>query len=41
VQRKFNIYVDYGDIVELNNKSGIEAFKDAIDDYYSKFVVKE
>lgn len=40
-QRKFNIYVDYGDIVELNNKSGIEAFKDAIDDYYTKFVVKD
>lgn len=38
-QRRFNIYVDYGDIVELNNKSGIEAFKEAIDDYYNKFVI--
>lgn len=37
-QRKFNIYVDYGDIVELSNKSGIEAFKDAIDDYYRVYV---
>ena len=37
-QRRFNIYVDYGDIVELSNKSGIEAFKDAIDDYYRAYV---
>jgi len=37
-ERKFNIYVDYGDIVELSNKSGIEAFKEAIDDYYMKYV---
>jgi broad specificity phosphatase PhoE len=27
-----------GDIVELNNKSGIEAFKEAIDDYYLTYV---
>jgi len=40
-QRRFNIYVDYGDIVELSNKSGIEAFKEAIDDYYMKYVVKD
>jgi hypothetical protein len=37
-QRRFDIYVDYGDIVELSNKSGIEAFKDAIDDYYRAYV---
>lgn len=37
-QRRFDIYVDYGDIVELSNKSGIEAFKDAIDDYYLAYV---
>lgn len=37
-QRKFNIYVDYGDIAELSNRSGIEAFKDAIDDYYRAYV---
>ena len=37
-ERKFDIYVDYGDIVELSNKSGIEAFKEAIDDYYLKYV---
>ena len=37
-ERGFNIYVDYGDIVELSNKSGIEAFKEAIDDYYMKYV---
>lgn len=37
-QRRFDIYVDYGDIVELSNKSGIEAFKDAIDDYYHAYV---
>lgn len=37
-QRKFDIYVDYGDIVELSNKSGIDAFKDAIDDYYLAYV---
>jgi len=37
-QRRFDIYVDYGDIVELANKSGIEAFKEAIDDYYLKYV---
>jgi hypothetical protein len=36
--RRFDIYVDYGDIVELSNKSGIEAFKEAIDDYYLKYV---
>lgn len=36
--RKLDIYVDYGDIVELNNKSGIEAFKEAIDDYYLTYV---
>jgi len=38
-QKRFNIYVDYGDIVELSNKSGIESFKEAIDDYYLKYVV--
>ena len=37
-ERRFDIYVDYGDIVELSNKSGIEAFKEAIDDYYLKYV---
>ena len=37
-QRRLDIYVDYGDIVELSNKSGIEAFKDAIDDYYRAYV---
>jgi hypothetical protein len=37
-ERRFEIYVDYGDIVELSNKSGIEAFKEAIDDYYLKYV---
>ena len=37
-QRRFNIYVDYGDIVELSNRFGIEAFKDAIDDYYRAYV---
>lgn len=37
-QRRFNIYVDYGDIIELTNKSGIEAFKDAVDDYYRAYV---
>jgi hypothetical protein len=37
-ERHFGVYVDYGDIVELSNKSGIEAFKEAIDDYYMKYV---
>jgi hypothetical protein len=37
-ERRFEIYVDYGDIVELNNKSGIEQFKEAIDDYFLKYV---
>ena len=37
-ERRFDIYVDYGDIVELSNKSGIENFKEAIDDYYLKYV---
>jgi hypothetical protein len=37
-ERRFDIYVDYGDIVELSNKAGIEAFKEAIDDYYLKYV---
>ena len=37
-ERRFEIYVDYGDIVELSNKSGNEAFKEAIDDYYLKYV---
>merc|ERR1719191_2467536 len=31
-ERRFDIYVDYGDIVELSNKSGIEAFKEAKED---------
>lgn len=33
-----NIFVDYGDIVSLNNKSRIEDFKDAINSYFKEYV---
>lgn len=33
-----NIFVDYGDIVSLHNKSGIEDFKDAINSYFKDYV---
>jgi hypothetical protein len=33
-----NIFVDYGDIVSLNNRSGIEDFKDAINSYFKEYV---
>lgn len=37
-QNGLKIFVDYGDIVRLDNKSGIEDFKDAIDSYFRKYV---
>lgn len=33
-----NIFVDYGDIVSLHNKSSIEDFKDAINSYFKEYV---
>lgn len=33
-----NIFVDYGDIVSLHNKSRIEDFKDAINSYFKEYV---
>jgi len=33
-----NIFVDYGDIVSLHNKSRIEDFKDAINSYFREYV---
>jgi hypothetical protein len=33
--------VDYGDIVSLHNKSGIEDFKDAINSYFKDYVSKD
>jgi len=33
-----NIFVDYGDIVSLNNRSSIEDFKDAINSYFRDYV---
>jgi hypothetical protein len=33
-----NIFVDYGDIVSLHNRSSIEDFKDAINSYFRDYV---
>lgn len=33
-----NIFVDYGDIVSLHNRSSIEDFKDAINSYFKDYV---
>jgi len=33
-----NIFVDYGDIVSLHNRSQIEDFKDAINSYFKDYV---
>ena len=33
-----NIFVDYGDIVSLHNRSNIEDFKDAINSYFKDYV---
>ena len=33
-----NIFVDYGDIVSLNNKSRIDDFKQAINSYFREYV---
>lgn len=32
------IFVDYGDIVSLHNRSSIEDFKDAINSYFKDYV---
>ena len=37
-QYGLNIFVDYGDIVSLHNKSQIEDFKDAINSYFKDYV---
>jgi hypothetical protein len=37
-QYGLNIFVDYGDIVSLHNKSNIEDFKDAINSYFKDYV---
>ena len=37
-QNGLNIFVDYGDIVSLHNKSSIEDFKDAINSYFKDYV---
>jgi aubergine-like protein len=37
-QYGLNIFVDFGDIVSLNNRSGIEDFKDAINSYFRDYV---
>jgi len=33
-----NIFVNFGDIISLHNKSSIYDFKDAIDEYFRNFV---
>jgi hypothetical protein len=33
-----NIFVDFGDIISLHNKSNIEDFKDAINSYFKEYV---
>jgi len=35
---KLNIFVDYGDIVAMNNYSTIEDFKDAIRSYFKEYL---
>ena len=37
-QYGLNIFVDYGDIVSLHNRSSIEDFKDAINSYFRDYV---
>lgn len=37
-QYGLNIFVDYGDIVSLHNRSQIEDFKDAINSYFKDYV---
>ena len=37
-QNGLKIFVDFGDIVSLHNKSGIEDFKDAINSYFREYV---
>lgn len=40
-QYGLNIFVDFGDIVSLHNRSGIEDFKDAINSYFKDYVQVE
>ena len=40
-QYGLNIFVDYGDIVSLNNRSQIDDFKDAINSYFRDYVEVE
>ncbi|MFN6287594.1 MAG: hypothetical protein ACK4YJ_09230 [Bacteroidota bacterium] len=37
-QYGLNIFVDYGDIVSLHNRSTIDDFKDAINSYFKDYV---
>lgn len=40
-KNNLNIFVDYGDIVSLNNKSRIDDFKQAINSYFREYVSQD
>ena len=37
-KKGLNIFVNFGDIISLHNRSRIEDFKDAIDEYFRNYV---
>lgn len=37
-KNRLNIFVEYGDIVSMNNQSTVEDFKDAIRSYFKEYL---